>query len=532
MKNQRLMLQLFAFVLMIQMSFSVVALQPISPQINSSESGGVGEAGSSTGGEIYGFEKICDEGTPFTISSVSFPFDVADGLIIKWEKKTAATGWITIPDASLDFLNPEYITETTLFRRACRQNVSQPWLYSNVISKEIVEGIKTSRITPSNVTCKDGKNGSAEIEVIGGQPAYTIYWSNGAFGSSVDNLTAGTYFAFVVDANGCIHTSDVFAIQEPAVSVEFSDYFVIDPICYDSNDGGIFVDAINGVPPYSFTWSTGETGPINMDLAGGSYSVTVKDAIGCESSIEGIELIEPAPIEVDKMTSSSSCFENADGSVYLDVDGGTFPYYFAWWDGVMTASRTDLTVGTYSFQIMDNNGCIRTDEVTIAGPNELIATPVVVNNIICKASINVVPDGGTAPYDFIWEGGETTASLDNLCPGDYQVKITDAMGCETTETLSISALVVSETIQIKVAINPYGEQGYLNIMVPYLKSTDVRIYADNGQIIESFLDINPTDLKEIQVNLDLNNYSDGIYFVVVDNSGLSQSEKIMISKDL
>jgi hypothetical protein len=92
--------------------------------------------------------------------------------------------------------------------------------------------------------------------------------------------------------------------------------------------------------------------------------------------------------------------------------------------------------------------------------------------------------------------------------------------------------VVSESIQIKVAMNPYGEKGYLNIMVPYLKSTDVRIYADNGQIIESFLDINPTDLKEIQVNLDLNNYSDGIYFIVVDNSGLSQSAKIMISKDL
>jgi Secretion system C-terminal sorting domain/SprB repeat len=307
---------------------------------------------------------------------------------------------------------------------------------------------------------------------------------------------------------------------------------VIDPICYDSNDGGIFVDAINGVPPYSYTWSTGETGPINMDLAGGTYSVTVKDAIGCESSIEGIELIEPAPLEVDKMTSSSSCFENADGTVYLDAEGGTFPYYYAWWDGIMTPSRTDLPIGTYSFQVMDNNGCITMDEVTVAGPNELIATPVVVNNIICKASINVVPDGGTAPYDFIWEGGETTASLDNLCPGDYQVKITDAMGCETTETLSISALVVSETIQIQVAINPYVEEGNIKIMVPYLKSTDVRIYAANGQIIESFLEINPTDLKEIQVNLDLSNYSDGVYFIVVENSGLSQSEKIMISKDL
>lgn len=531
MKNQRLMLQLFAFVLMIQMSFSAAAFQPKNPQINSSESGGVGEAGSSTGGEIYGFEKICDEGTPFTISSVSFPFDIAEGLIIKWEKKTAATGWITIPDASLDFLNPEYITETTLYRRACRQNVSQPWLYSNVIAKEIVEGIKATFVTRDNVTCKDGNNGSAEIDVIGGQPDYTIYWSNGAFGPIVENLTVGTYFAFVVDANGCIHTSDVFAIQEPVVSVELNDFFVIDPTCSDTKDGGIFVDAINGVLPYSYTWSTGETGPINMDLSGGTYSVTVKDAIGCESTIEGIVLTAPVPMEIKKMTTASSCFENADGTVYLNVDGGTFPYYYAWWDGKTTFSRTDLTVGTYTFQVMDNNGCVTTDEVTVLGPNELIATPVVVNNIICKASINVVPDGGTAPYNFMWEGGETTASLDNLCPGDYEIKITDAMGCETSEILSISALVVSETIQIDVAMNPYGEKGNIKIMVPYMKSTDVRIYAANGQIVETFLEIIPTDAKKIEVDLDLNNYSDGVYFVVVDNSGLSQSEKIMISKD-
>jgi hypothetical protein len=258
----------------------------------------------------------------------------------------------------------------------------------------------------------------------------------------------------------------------------------------------------------------------------------VKDAIGCESSIEGIVLNEPAPLEIEKIATSSSCFENADGTVYLNADGGTFPYYYAWSDGTTTASRTDLTKGTYTFQVMDYNGCITTDEITVTGPDELVVTPVVVNNIICKASINIVPDGGTAPYNFMWEDGETTASLDNLCPGEYEIKITDAMGCETTETLSISALVVSETIQINVAINPYGEKGNIKIQVPYLKSTDVRIYAANGQIIESFLEINPTDLKEIQVNLDLNNYSDGIYFVVVDNSGLSQSEKIMISKDL
>jgi SprB repeat len=197
MKNQRLMLQLFAFVLMIQMSFSVVAFQPISPQINSSESGGIG-SGSSTGGEIYGSEKICDKGTPFTINSVSFPFEFIDDLIIKWEKKTAETGWITIPDATLDYLSPEFITETTYYRRACRQNVSQPWLYSNIIAKEVVSGIKTAFITTSNVTCKAGKNGSADIDIIGGQPAYTIYWSNGAIGPSVDNLTAGEYYAVVM----------------------------------------------------------------------------------------------------------------------------------------------------------------------------------------------------------------------------------------------------------------------------------------------------------------------------------------------
>jgi len=52
-------------------------------------------------------------------------------------------------------------------------------------------------------------------------------------------------------------------------------------------------------------------------------------------------------------------------------------------------------------------------------------------------SVTVTPSNGTAPYDILWEGGATTASLDNLPPGVYRVTVTDAAGCTKTDSVSL-----------------------------------------------------------------------------------------------
>lgn len=49
----------------------------------------------------------------------------------------------------------------------------------------------------------NGNNGSASVSVSGGSAPYGYAWSNGASGSDINNLAAGTYTLTVSDANGC-----------------------------------------------------------------------------------------------------------------------------------------------------------------------------------------------------------------------------------------------------------------------------------------------------------------------------------------
>jgi hypothetical protein len=57
-----------------------------------------------------------------------------------------------------------------------------------------------------------GNDGSAEVIVNGGIPAYTIFWSNGSEGAELTNVPAGMYELLVSDANGCtIYTTTEIA---------------------------------------------------------------------------------------------------------------------------------------------------------------------------------------------------------------------------------------------------------------------------------------------------------------------------------
>ncbi|MEZ4932345.1 MAG: SprB repeat-containing protein [Saprospiraceae bacterium] len=47
------------------------------------------------------------------------------------------------------------------------------------------------------------------------------------------------------------------------------------------DDGAVEASASGGVQPYTYLWSTGDTGPTLSGLGGGTYTVTVTDVEGC-----------------------------------------------------------------------------------------------------------------------------------------------------------------------------------------------------------------------------------------------------------
>src|SRR5690606_15863834 len=55
----------------------------------------------------------------------------------------------------------------------------------------------------------------------------------------------------------------------------------------------------------------------------------------------------------------------------------------------------------------------------------------------CDASISVNATGGTGVYTWLWSNGATTAAVNNLCPGTYWYRVTDASGCPDSDTIII-----------------------------------------------------------------------------------------------
>ena len=74
-------------------------------------------------------------------------------------------------------------------------------------------------------------------------------------------------------------------------------------------------------------------------------------------------------------------------------------------------------------------------------PFALEASVVNMVNAVCgdaNGSIEVMPMGGTGPYEYAWSNGDDAAMM-NALPGDYSVTITDANGCTWTMNKSVCA---------------------------------------------------------------------------------------------
>lgn len=306
----------------------------------------------------------------------------------------------------------------------------------------------TSSIAGSNVNCFGGSDGQAFVTATGGTAPYTYLWSTAATTDTIKNLTVGKYLVTITDFNNCIKVDSITLTEPLQIQVTVS---TTDALCKDSANGTITAVAINGVAPYTFSWSNSGTGGSLTGLIAGTYTVTVTDFNGCTSVNSGI-VAEPTAITSSVLTTDASCSGFADGIVNLTVSGGTPNYTFIWSNTSTTQNLTAVAAGKYFVTITDLNGCIKVDSATVNDGITINASLDSISNIDCNGGnngfIRVLGIGGTNPYTYSWSNSATTNAISGLVAGSYTVTITDLNGCFKDTTINISepnAIVTSVT---------------------------------------------------------------------------------------
>ena len=308
----------------------------------------------------------------------------------------------------------------------------------------VLAEVLSAKIAPS---CLTGQ-GQAEVSVTGGSGNYQYFWFNASGGlvattAQATGLGVGTYNVEVRDQADASCTANIAVVIQQASEMTFGNSVVNGPTCTGDTDGMVELIVTNGVSPYTYSWNIAATTNKIENLAPGTYTVTVTDALGCTKDT-AFTLVNPVPLQVTENITQPTC--GCDGEITLDVTGGTDNNYTYQWahDASLNASNlTNLCPGNYTVTVTDKSGtgCSIVRSITLASPTPFNNT-INITDATCfgastgKIEILSTTGGNGGSYSYAWKdalGADigTGQSLDNLASGTYYVTVTDNKGCNS-----------------------------------------------------------------------------------------------------
>ena len=363
-----------------------------------------------------------------------------------------------------------------------------PFEKSNQISLDPAAPLVISLdLTNATINCAGEATGIVRSEAFGGIGNYVYTLLNSDVppfpsGPNVErsaqssgifrDLPAGTYWVYAT-SGGCTALSPPIVITDPPPLV--LDYIEAVPVsCFGDTDGQLIIEASGGtgVIRYSIADQLSEFFEADdplfpnrktfTDLEPRSYEVIIQDALGCTIT-QTITITEPMELVAGIADATpETCMGDADGTVTLQVTGGTAPYEFAvnsnadidfapnpsmFWDNLVGGD-------TYVFFVRDASGC----ETNVIVPVEIgvdlqpLANVVYGCDGIFPNSTATVEMQDTSQYpdllfaldpvdptDAITALATTDRVWGDLPAGDHTVYIYHSNGCTTFVDFSTDA---------------------------------------------------------------------------------------------
>lgn len=286
--------------------------------------------------------------------------------------------------------------------------------------------LQANIINSAPASCSTSANGTAEVIANSGIPPYAYVWSNSTSNSTIANdLPVGWQYVTVSDyCTSIIDSVQITSLPPMQASISFSA-----PVsCSGLNNGSAIVSITDGVAPFTFLWSNGETTQTATQLPQGLNSVTVTDACGwtvlsVNTSVQNpmsIGIVSPTPV---------SCSDISNGSATVNVNDGAGPFTYTWSSGDTLATATHLSYGWNYVTVTDAcTTLIDSVNIDVIAPVEANITFSVEascsNSADGKATVNV--QNGVAPYTYQWSNSASTSNVAlDLTPGWNYVTVTD-----------------------------------------------------------------------------------------------------------
>ncbi|MFG4000678.1 T9SS type B sorting domain-containing protein [Flavobacterium aquidurense] len=311
-----------------------------------------------------------------------------------------------------------------------------------------------------------------------------------SFDYTTPTATAGDYIFEITDGECKIEKTVTVKAIVPTVF----DTDVIDVKCKTDNTGSIIVNVASADFPVEYkldkTSSPTASYPYQPEnrfdnLVAGTYTVTVRNSLLCETEKTGIIVVEPAdPLIVSANFTQPTCGTNNSmlpTKIVLSALGGTSTYEYSF-DGSDFSSETTYYVDNsrgnqvINYRVRDANLCTNNNSLTVVlldPPTNFVMTPS--NAITCDLAFSsttitisspVNKAGAIALTDLSYQIVSPASAAKNnfgnpafagLLPGDYIFQITDLNGCTKQLSYKIDDVVkINITEQSTTDIGCFG----------------------------------------------------------------------------
>lgn len=354
------------------------------------------------------------------------------------------------------------------------------------------------QVTP---TCENTSNGSIDLSIHSGTPPYTYQWSTGETHQDIANLAAGSYSVTITDANGCQEVRNINVTNLPSMSLMPAPL----PSCPLINNGGVDLTITGGTPPYSYTWSNGETTEDITDLAPNlAYSVTVTDANGC--------------------TKTGTAYINLDTYTTYDEQNECKRYYICQGNSYTLGSQFSF-VGTFCNTCETGYYCPLTNTTRMV--SGITDTEINWNGVACTQ--DNICTFNSLPFLLTLTPPLGNCTQSSFSSPTFEVQCTsNCTACLATE-IQFNTMCGDEVISTRcqpIAIPPpnTGGDDYLKVSPnPFTNSLNVSFTTLGSKVSITIFDVTGRQIQTKQINTDKgfnnlqlnleNNISNGVYFL-------------------